>query len=134
MSPGFDPQKVLLLEEVEKEKLRGGLRLVAASQALKIVRERHAGDSEHWAVETTGPGFFVLSNVMYPGWEARLNDQKVPILKAYGLFQAIWIPQPGTHSVELSYKPFRSIWEAWGRCCRLFVQCPLQKLFRGQLR
>ncbi|MFA5167166.1 MAG: hypothetical protein WC530_01400 [Candidatus Omnitrophota bacterium] len=134
MAPGFDPQKTLLLEDTEMEELKDGFRLAPLSQARKIAREHHTGNSEHWTVEITGPGFFVLSNVMYPGWEARLNGRKVPILKAYGLFQAIWIPRPGTHSVELSYKPFRSILEAWGCCCRLFAQCPLRRLFRGQLR
>ncbi|MFH1799444.1 MAG: hypothetical protein ABH891_01165 [Candidatus Omnitrophota bacterium] len=109
MSPGFDPQKVLLLEGSEQEKLKGGFRLDASSNALKSTRVYHTDHSERWAVETTGPGFFVLSNTMYPGWEAKLDDRMVSILKAYGLFQAVYIPVAGEHFIDFSYSPLRGL-------------------------
>jgi len=115
MAPGFDPQKVLLLENSEKEKLKEGFRLDAASKGLEIVRGHHAGNSEHWTVETTGPGFFVLSNTMYPGWEARLDGRKVAILKAYGLFQAVYIPNEGEHFLEFFYSPFSNLRRIFNR-------------------
>jgi len=58
-------------------------------------------------VETTGPGFFVLSNVFYPGWEVRVNGREMPVLKAYGLFQAVYVPEAGQHTIEFIYRPYR---------------------------
>lgn len=108
LAPGFDPQKMLLLEDSENKKLGDPLP-GTLSEARRIERRFYADGAERWELTTTGPGFFVLSNVMYPGWEAVLDGQKVPILSAYGIFQAVWIPRAGEHSVELMYHPFSSL-------------------------
>ncbi len=108
MAPGFDPRKVLLLENSEQAKLHN-IRLSKDSRATRLVRDNPESDREIWSVETTGPGFFVLASTMYPGWEARINGQKTPILSAYGLFQAVWIPQAGKHYLELCYKPYHKL-------------------------
>ena len=106
MAPGFDPQKVLLLEDAEKVKL-GSFRLNKDAMAVKIMRTVQDSDREVWSVETTGPGFFIVTNTAYPGWTAVRDGKSVPLIRAYGLFQAVWIPGPGKHSVRLNFSTYQ---------------------------
>lgn len=108
MAPGFDPRETLLLEPGEKAKLHN-VRVDPNARMVRLVQAVQRPDREDYSVETTGPGFLVFMNVMYPGWEATVNGQKVPILSAYGFFRAIWVPGAGTHFVELSYHPFHQL-------------------------
>ncbi|MFA7000949.1 MAG: hypothetical protein WC352_02245 [Candidatus Omnitrophota bacterium] len=112
MGPGFDPRKTLLLEKGENTKI-SGRPLPGNSAAREVVCARRDPDREVWQVETTGPGFFVLTNTHYPGWSARLNGVEVPLLKAYGLFQALELPAGGKHSIELTYRPLRGLLRKW---------------------
>ena len=121
MAPEFDPKKILLLENSEKNKIRG-IQLRGDSNASRIERGEHTNDRELWFVETTGPGFFVVPNTMYPGWEATINSQKASLLSAYGLFQCVWIPEAGKYSVEFTYQPYRGMLD-----CFPGSQCPLRK-------
>src|SRR5262249_31392030 len=58
--------------------------------------------------DTASPGFLVLTETWYPGWQATVDGNFVPIYKANHLFRAIEIPQ-GKHKVEMSFSP-RSFW------------------------
>lgn len=62
------------------------------------------------AVEATAPGFLVLSEVWYPGWEATVNGQAVRVIPANGALRAVPVPA-GTSTVELRYAP--RLWR-WG--------------------
>lgn len=56
------------------------------------------------AVRANRAAMLVLSDTFYPGWTARVGDESVEILRAYGLFRAVRVP-PGEHMVELAYRP-----------------------------
>jgi hypothetical protein len=56
-----------------------------------------------------GPGLLVLSEVAYPGWQARLDGQEVEIQVVEGLLRAVSLP-PGTHEVEFAFQP----WSVFG--------------------
>ncbi|MFH0983965.1 MAG: hypothetical protein V1882_00360 [Candidatus Omnitrophota bacterium] len=108
MAPGFDPGKVLLLEGRDKDRLRN-VPQDPSSRMVRLVQAITSSDRENYSVETTGPGFLVLMSVMYPGWEATVDGQKIPIISAYGLFRAVWIPGAGKHFVEFSYHPYHKL-------------------------
>lgn len=55
-------------------------------------------------VETAEPGYLVLSDVWYPGWQARLDGKPAAIRRANYLFRAVSVPV-GEHQVELVYRP-----------------------------
>ena len=50
------------------------------------------------------PGFLVLTDTYYPGWNAYINGTKVDIFRANYAFRAIKI-DPGNHYIEFKYEP-----------------------------
>jgi hypothetical protein len=54
------------------------------------------------------PGLLVLSEVWYPGWQARANGQQVPIEQVAGALRGVPL-DGGSWTVELRYRP----WTAW---------------------
>jgi len=49
-------------------------------------------------------GWVVISDVWYPGWQAWIDGEAVPLLKANYLFRAVEVEQ-GEHEVVLKYQP-----------------------------
>jgi hypothetical protein len=52
----------------------------------------------------SAPGWLVLTDTLYPGWRAWINDTEVDIFEANLIFRAIEIPA-GSHYVTLAFKP-----------------------------
>jgi len=55
-------------------------------------------------VQAEGPGRLVLSEILYPGWEARVEDQAVPIEAYAEILRSVQIPD-GKHLVVFNYRP-----------------------------
>ena len=55
-------------------------------------------------VTTQAPGFLVISEWYYPGWQARLDGQPVPIERADYALQAVEV-SAGAHTIVLTYAP-----------------------------
>lgn len=52
------------------------------------------------------PGYLVLADAFYPGWEARsLRLGPLPVRKAWGYFRAISLPE-GDDTIEFVYRPW----------------------------
>ncbi|WP_052519478.1 YfhO family protein [Archangium violaceum] len=56
------------------------------------------------ALEACGPGYLLLGDSHYPGWEATLDGTPVPVLRANSVMRAVRVP-PGAHSVRFDYRP-----------------------------
>ena len=108
MEPGFDPRKTLLLEKAEAKKIGMTEPPPRAASEAVMVRKTHTETSEIWKVEVKQSGFFVWMASAYPGWQAFVNGQEAPILKAYGFFQAVRLKSPGSYEIRFSYSPFSS--------------------------
>lgn len=105
MSSEFDPTAQVLFEKDESE----GFDAVSsqgahASSHTALLKE----DAEYqlWQIEVETPGFFVITDSWFPTWTASINGVPTPILKAYGLFRAVWIPSAGPYKVEFRNRPF----------------------------
>jgi hypothetical protein len=108
MTRKFNPADKLLLEKTELEKYGISPERDGFSREPAVLEALSEDSAESvWKVEFPGPGFMVRSCMMYPGWTANVNGQAVPILKAYGLFQAIRIPRRGSYHVEFRFVPFK---------------------------
>jgi hypothetical protein len=55
-------------------------------------------------IEATGPGVLVLADPNYPGWVARVDGIKTPILEINGLLRGVSLPE-GQHIVDFSFQP-----------------------------
>ena len=51
------------------------------------------------------PGFLVLSDTYFPGWEAELDGQPTRILRANYLVRAVAL-EPGEHRIVFTYRPW----------------------------
>jgi hypothetical protein len=54
---------------------------------------------------TTGiPALLILSEIAYPGWQAAVDGQPAPLLRADYILRAVPVPA-GEHTVELTFRP-----------------------------
>ncbi len=105
MSAGFDPRQVLLLERSEAQKLKN-LSALAQNEVSPETVWSYDPVQAAWIIQTPKPGFFVWMQTFEPCWQAELDGASIPVLKAYGLFQAVWIAGEGRHVIRFFYKPF----------------------------
>jgi hypothetical protein len=54
--------------------------------------------------DTDRPGVLVLHDLNYPGWDATVDDQNVPVLKVNLLFRGVELPR-GRHIVAFRFNP-----------------------------
>jgi len=50
-------------------------------------------------------GFLVLSEIFYPGWKVYIDEKKGEILRANGIFRAVYVKR-GQHLVQFTFLPF----------------------------
>jgi len=91
-----DPRRTALVE--------GGPSL-GGSAAFQEVAVQSAGpDRFEMTVQLSAPGFLVLSEVWYPGWQARDNGEPAAIYRTHGLLRGLYLA-PGAHRVVLAFRP-----------------------------
>lgn len=98
----FDPGSQVIIE-VERAASIPDCRQAQVRADVQIVDE-HANQLAA-RVQSLSPGWLVLSDVWYPGWQARVDGQSTQIWRANYLFRAVHL-EAGTHEVLFSYKPW----------------------------
>jgi hypothetical protein len=99
--PDFDPTFEVLLEQESLSERRSSTHPLADSQILSLqdgpnrVTIRAALDS---------PGYLVLADTWYPGWQAAVDGEPAEILRANYAFRAVRL-EAGEHTVEMVYRP-----------------------------
>ncbi|MGH6813623.1 MAG: YfhO family protein [Methylocella sp.] len=128
--PGFDPASEVLIDQANMADLHGGPyaqgtgqeRFQTASHAGQWMGQsvsqasRDARGLSHVAivnyadslveidVDAPKAGIVVLHDLFYPGWEARVDGHKEPVLHANILFRGVEVPA-GHHRVAFSFHP-----------------------------
>jgi hypothetical protein len=61
---------------------------------------------ERWTIETTAAAdrLLLLTQAFFPGWDATVDGQPAPLVRADYMFQGVYVPA-GSHRVELQYRP-----------------------------
>ena len=101
--PAFDPTRLVLLSAGEA---------VDASGRGTAILTRYEPEAIACRVISDAPGYLVVFDTFYPGWEATVDGQPAPILRANGMFRAVPVT-PGVHHVELRYRPVSLRIGAW---------------------
>jgi hypothetical protein len=109
--PTFDPsQTVLLHPDPQQDAALPALARPDTSRPASYVTVLTYKPQEIvLQAEMKQPGYVVLSDTWYPGWQARLDGKPTPIARANLVFRAIYVPQ-GTHSLHLIYRPASYMW------------------------
>ena len=95
--PDFDPTTQVVLETGD------GLDVTPAGAATIHV-DIYQLNLIRLHVDTPADGYLVLSEVWYPGWQAQVDGQPVPVLRADYAFRAVRLPA-GQHDVEMRFDP-----------------------------
>lgn len=97
--PGFDPlERVLLYAEPPL----AGADVPGPAGTARILR--YEPDQVVVEVSAERPGYLVLTDNFYPDWEAELDGNAVPLLRAYHTFRAVPVG-PGEHTVSFWFRP-----------------------------
>jgi hypothetical protein len=109
--PTFDPaQTVLLHPDPHQPQPPAVPDLPGASgPASQVAVLAYRAEEIVLQAEMEHPGYVVLSDTWYPGWQALLDGQPTRIERANLVFRAIHVPQ-GTHSLHLRYRPASYRW------------------------
>jgi hypothetical protein len=104
--PSFDPAaEVLLSLQPGKE--------ITMSAALprdqRISITKYEPERVQISTTTSGEGMLVISDAYYPGWNAYMDGEEVPIFRANYVMRAISLPK-GHHDIEFRYEPLSVIW------------------------
>jgi hypothetical protein len=102
--PDFDPAQEVVLAGGPRSAPRQGFR------ARCTIRERSA-DRLMVEVESSASGHLVVAEAYQDGWKATVDGAEVPVVAANVLFRAVAVP-PGSHRVELRYRPAAALWGA----------------------
>jgi hypothetical protein len=108
IAPDFDPERQVVLLAGEGEELlppqedSAAIDLGAFSGSADVIRDEPLRIVVE--ADSNQPGLLVLSDLYYPGWEATVDGQPVPIYEANACVRAVPL-DPGAHTVEIRFRP-----------------------------
>jgi hypothetical protein len=104
-SDGFDPRKVLLLEDrAAPAKMAIGSRTAGTNADGSVRVMSYEPDDVRIDAFLPRPGYLLLLDTYFPGWSATVNGEPAPIHRADYNFRAVLLPG-GRSTVCFSYRP-----------------------------
>jgi hypothetical protein len=105
VAPDFDPERqVVLLEGKDQELPPSNGPTDPAGFVAHAEVTRYEPLQVVIETDSNQPGFLVLSDLYYPGWEATVDGEPTPIYEANACVRAVPVEQ-GAHTVEFIYRP-----------------------------
>jgi hypothetical protein len=98
-NPDFDPRQTVIVNQPPVLNLATPPEAPGTADVVQFAPEQFTV-----TIDTPANAMLSLAYPDYPGWEATLDGQPVPILRAYGALTAIEVPA-GKHEVMLTYNP-----------------------------
>jgi hypothetical protein len=100
-SPAFDPGASVILTGIPPADLTA--RPPARGAVGEAEIRTYEPERVVVGVETSEDAMLLLKDAAYPGWEATLDGQPIPLWEANGFFRAVHVP-PGRHLVAFHYQ------------------------------
>ncbi|MBN1922330.1 MAG: hypothetical protein JW892_13865 [Anaerolineae bacterium] len=97
--PRYDLNRAVILESTAPE-----LSVAAPPVSPTVTLLDWRPEATRLAVQSAQPGYLIIGDLWYPGWTARVDGERTPILRAYTALRAIQVPE-GEHEVSLRYEP-----------------------------
>jgi hypothetical protein len=63
--------------------------------------------------EIRQPGWLVLSEIWYSGWQATVNGAPQPVEKVNGFLRGLYLNQAGQYQIKMEYQPRSVTWGCW---------------------
>ena len=96
-SAGFDPSREVILHE-------GTAQPAAGTATGRVEIAAYSAERVDLRSEADAPGYLVLTDAYYPGWNAYVDGQPASIRRANVMFRAVELPA-GQHTVTFHYEP-----------------------------
>jgi len=106
LSPDFDPEREVVLAEAPPLELDGG------SVSGEVTWRERGPDRLRLEVVSERPALLVVADNWYPAWKARVNEESVPVMRAYHTLRAVPVPA-GRAQVEMYYESGLLRWSFW---------------------
>jgi hypothetical protein len=105
--PDFDRAREALVDQDTAGQLSPGLTAADAAGPTNasVTIASYTNNKVRLDVSGDRDGLLVLHDLYYPGWEARVDGVRVPVVKANILFRGVEVPA-GSHIVEFTFRPF----------------------------
>ncbi len=97
----FDARRTVLLEENPANQLASPTEQANASS---VVFDNYEPNYVRMRTSSAQPGWLVLLDTYYPGWQVRIDGKEGRILAADYIFRGVSLPS-GSHEVEFVYRP-----------------------------
>lgn len=101
----FDMRREVVFEQESTSNIPRAFAQTDSYSPVKV--ESYAPDRIDISAQMTAPGWLVLTDTWYPGWNALVDGIDTPILKANANFRAVFL-SAGAHRVEFVFAPLSS--------------------------
>jgi len=110
LDPAFDPRVEVILSEPPPQLLAMDLNAATQTSTASVVRE--GPNRVVVQANAAQPGYLVLADIYYPGWQATVDGKPTDILAANHAFRAVELAA-GEHTVVFEYTPLSFRAGAW---------------------
>jgi hypothetical protein len=100
----FDPEAQIVLAKGEPISLEVSLGHSFEASSSTVRATQYAPERIEIEVNSASPGYLVLTDAWYPGWEVTVDDEQVPIHRANLLFRAVPV-KAGSHRIVFAFRP-----------------------------
>jgi hypothetical protein len=131
-SPDFPLRDKIVLEEKIPEAVRSRMAIPHRGGSEAQIKQYGSQQVEILA-EMKSPGFLVLSDLYYPGWNAYVDGKKEKIYQTDYILRSVFLDE-GTHTVKFVYEPSSFRMGVWisGSAALLIVILLLGKMLLRQ--
>jgi hypothetical protein len=86
----------------------------SSNSATPAIITGYSTDLIELKTEIAEPGWLVLSEIWYPGWQATINaDTPQAVAKVNGVLRGVYLNQPGEYQIRVEYRPGSVIFGGW---------------------